>query len=68
MRCDLQRGTNENTNGFIRNFFPKGTDVTTIHPATVAKVELLFNRRPRKSLGFQMPNEVFHALAKRGSA
>jgi IS30 family transposase len=32
----------------------------------VAKVERLLNRRPRKSLGFQTPNEVFHALAKRG--
>ena len=57
---------NENTNGLLRDFFPKGTDFTTIHPATVAKVERLLNRRPRKSLGFHTPNEVFHALAKRG--
>lgn len=57
-----ERGVNENTNGLIRDFFPKGTDFTTIHPATVAR---LLNRRPRKSLGFQTPNEVFHALAKR---
>lgn len=61
-----ERGVNENTNGLIRDFFPKGTDFTTIHPATVAKVERLLNRRPRKSLGFQTPNEVFLALAKRG--
>jgi IS30 family transposase len=61
-----ERGVNENTNGLIRDFFPKGTDFTTIHPATVAKVERLLNRRPRKSLGFQTPNEAFHALAKRG--
>jgi transposase, IS30 family len=61
-----ERGMNENTNGLIRDFFPKGTDFSTIHPATVAKVERLLNRRPRKSLGFQTPNEVFHALAKRG--
>lgn len=61
-----ERGVNENTNGLIRDFVPKGTDFTTIHPATVAKVERLLNRRPRKSLGFQTPNEVFHALAKRG--
>ena len=60
-----ERGVNENTNGLIRDFFPKGTDFSTIHPATVAKVERLLNRRPRKSLGFQTPNEVFHALAKR---
>ena len=61
-----ERGVNENTNGLIRDFFPKGTDFTTIHPATVAKVERLFNRRPRKSLGFKPPNELFHALARRG--
>jgi len=61
-----ERGVNENTNGLIRDVFPKGTDFSTIHPATVAKVERLLNRRPRKSLGFQTPNEVFHALAKRG--
>ena len=60
------RGVNENTNGLIRDFFPKGTDFTTIHPATVAKVERLLNRRPRKSLGFHTPNEVFHALARGG--
>ena len=59
-----ERGVNENTNGLIRDFFPKGTDFSTIHPATVAKVERLRNRRPRQSLGFQTPNEVFHALAQ----
>jgi len=59
-------GVNENTNGLIRDFFPKGTDFTTIHHATVAKVERLLNRRPRKSLGLKTPNEVFHALARRG--
>ena len=61
-----ERGVNENTNGLIRDFFSKGTDFTTIHPATVAKVERLLNRWPRKSLGFQTPNEVFHALARGG--
>ena len=61
-----ERGVNANTKGLIRDFFPKGTDCTTIHPATVAKVERLLNRRPRKSLGFKTPHEVFHALARRG--
>lgn len=60
-----ERGVNENTNGLIRDFFPTDTDFSTIHPSTVAKVERLLNRRPRKSLGFQTPNEVFHTLAKR---
>ena len=55
---------NENTNGLIRDLFPKGTDFSTIHPATVAKVERLLNRRPRKSLGFRTPNEVFHATGQ----
>jgi IS30 family transposase len=60
-----ERGVNENTNGLIRDFFPKGTDFSTIHHATVAKVERLLNNRPRKSLGFKTPNEVFKNLAHR---
>jgi IS30 family transposase len=59
---------NENTNGLIRDFFPKGTDFSTIHPATVAKVERLLNRRSRKSLGFQTPNEALAMLVVRRSA
>src|SRR5277367_923982 len=47
-----ERGSNENTNGLIRDFFPKGTDFSTIANAEVAKVERLLNARPRKSLGF----------------
>jgi len=60
-----ERGVNENTNGLIRDFLPKGTDFSMIHHATVAKVERLLNRRPRKSLGFKTPNEVFYTLSKR---
>ena len=48
--------------GTIR-FFPKGTDFSTISNAEVAKVERLLNARPRKSLGFRSPQEVFHSLA-----
>jgi IS30 family transposase len=58
-----ERGLNENTNGLIRDFFPKGTDFSTISSAEVAKVERLLNERPRKSLGFRSPQEVFHSLA-----
>ena len=58
-----ERGLNENTNGLIRNFFPKGTDFSTIANAEVAKVERLLNARPRKSLGFRSPQEVFNSLA-----
>ena len=53
-----ERGVNENTNGLIRDFFPKGTDLA-IHPATVVKVERLLNRRPRKSLDFKRPTRSF---------
>jgi transposase, IS30 family len=57
-----ERGLNENTNGLIRDFFPKGTDFSTIPSAEVAKVERLLNARPRKSLGFRSPQEVFNSL------
>ena len=49
------QAANENTNGLIRDFFPKGTDFSTIANAEVAKVERLLNARPRKSLGFRSP-------------
>lgn len=59
-----ERGLNENTNGLIRDFFPKGTDFTKVTPREVAKVEHLLNTRPRKKLGFRTPKEVFNQLAK----
>src|SRR5271167_475136 len=58
-----ERGLNENTNGLIRDFFPKGTDFSMVSYAEVAKVERLLNSRPRKSLGFRAPQEVFDSLA-----
>lgn len=54
-----QRGTNENTNGLLRQFFPKGTDFTRISHQAVARAETLLNERPRKRLGYQTPAEVF---------
>jgi IS30 family transposase len=53
-----QRGTNENTNGLIRQFYPKGTDFTKISVNDIKKVQTLLNQRPRKCLGFQTPQEV----------
>jgi IS30 family transposase len=47
----------------VSSFFPKGTDFSTIANAEVAKVERLLNARPRKSLGFRSPQEVFDSLA-----
>lgn len=57
--CPYQRGTNENTNGLIRQYFPKGTDFRDISHDQVRRVETLLNGRPRKCLGFRTPNEVF---------
>ena len=57
-----QRGTNENTNGLIRQYFPKGTDLRMISDHDVARVEQRLNERPRRRLGYRSPAEV---LAKR---
>jgi IS30 family transposase len=57
--CPYQRGTNENTNGLIRQYFPKGTDFRDISHYEVRQVEKLLNSRPRACLGFRTPAEVF---------
>src|SRR5580704_5594476 len=59
--CPFQRGTNENTNGLIRQYFPKGTDFRKISHNQVRQVENLLNSRPRACLGFRTPSEVFFA-------
>jgi IS30 family transposase len=53
-----QRGTNENTNALLRQFFPKGTDFSRISHQEVARVEKLLNERPRKRLDYRTPSEV----------
>lgn len=58
-----QRGTNENTNGLLRFFFPKGYDFRTLTQAQLDVVVDLLNDRPRKCLGWKTPREVFVALA-----
>ena len=58
-----ERGTNENTNGLLRQYFPKGTDFAKVSEADVLAVQQKLNRRPRKCLGFKTPLEVLHALA-----
>jgi len=54
-----ERGSNENWNGLIRDFFPKGTDFATISDDDVKRVEKNLNHRPRKRLGYLTPHEVF---------
>lgn len=54
-----QRGTNENTNGLVRDFFPKGTDFSTVSKKELFHVEKLLNERPRKCLQYRTPDEVF---------
>lgn len=60
--CDLyspwQRGTNENTNGLLRQFFPKGTSFANITDESLEEVVNLINNRPRKILGYKTPFEV----------
>ncbi len=57
-----QRGTNENTNGLIRQYFPKGTDFSEIPIHAIKKAEHRLNTRPRKALGFYTPAERFYEL------
>ena len=57
-----ERGTNENTNGLLRQFFPKGTDFATLSRREIKRVQRLMNGRPRHVLGWQSPYEAFENL------
>ena len=59
-----ERGTNENTNGLIRQFFPKGTDFTQVSVAEIKHNQALLNDRPRKVLGFKKPDEVLSMVLR----
>lgn len=59
-----ERGTNENTNGMIRQFFPKGMDFSKISRREVKRVQHLLNGRPRKVLNWSTPHEVFNSLLR----
>ena len=57
-----ERGTNENTNGLLRQFFPKRTDFTQLSRRQIKHVQDLMNGRPRKVLQWRTPSEAFYNL------
>ncbi len=63
--CPWERGTNENTNGLLRQFFPKGTRFTTISRRQIKHIQALLNDRPRKVLTWHSPAKVFKDVLER---
>lgn len=61
--CDAgspwQRGTNENTNGLVRQYLPSGTDLSQYSQASLNKIAARLNSRPRKALAFRTPDDIF---------
>ena len=63
-----QRPTNENTNKFIREYFPKGTRFSEVTDEEVERAQWLLNNRPRKVLGWKFPSEAFQEVLAEGAA
>jgi len=62
--CPWERGTNENTNGLLRQFFPKRTRFTRLSRAEIKRVQVMLNDRPRKILNWHSPAHAFHQLLR----
>lgn len=63
-RSPWERGTNENTNGLVRQYFPKGTDFTKVSRREIKKAQRQLNTRPRKTLGWKTPHEAMQGLLR----
>lgn len=61
-QCPWERGTNENTNGLLRQFFPAGTRFNRVSRREIKRVQVLLNDRPRKILNWHSLAHAFHQL------
>lgn len=62
--CAWERGQNENSNGLLRQYVPKGSDLSQVTPEALSAFERRLNLRPRKCLGFKQPQVIFDQLCK----